>query len=119
MAKILVLDDVLDAAVVVKKILERQQYEVVTFTDEVEALEYVIKHQVDLAILDIKLKKMSGVAMLEEFKKVNPGIKAIMLTGNPTSETARRALQLGASAYCLKPIEKNELEEKVRHVLAG
>jgi len=74
---------------------------------------------VDLAILDIKLKKMSGVEVLEELKKINTGIRVIMLTGYPTLETARESLKLGAGEYCVKPIDKDELEEKVAAVLAG
>ena len=117
MAKILVLDDVLDATVLIKKILERKGHEVVTFTEEEEAIEYVRKNNVDLAILDIKLKKMSGVEVLEELKLISPETRAIMLTGYPTIETARQTLALGAGEYCVKPIDQEELEEKVAQVL--
>jgi len=41
----------------------------------------------------------------------------IMLTGYPTLETARESLRLGASEYCVKPIDKEELEEKVDSAL--
>jgi YesN/AraC family two-component response regulator len=50
-------------------------------------------------------------------KKHAPGIKVIMLTGYPTLETARESLKLGASEYCVKPIDKDELESKVAEVL--
>jgi len=119
MAKILVLDDVFDAGVMIKKILQRKGYDVETFTEEEDALAYVKDHPVDLAILDIKLKKMSGVEVLEEMKKISSGIKAIMLTGFPTIETVRQAQSLGADEYCVKPIDKDELEEKVAQVLGG
>ena len=62
---------------------------------------------------------MSGVEVLEELKKIDPSIRAIMLTGYPTLETARESLKLGASEYCVKPIDKEELEEKVAGVLKG
>lgn len=117
MAKILVLDDVLDAGILIKRILERKGYEVSVFTDEEDALNYARSNNVDLAILDIKLKKMSGVEMLEELKNIEPAMRAIMLTGYPTLETARESLRLGANEYCVKPIDKDELEEKVAEVL--
>jgi DNA-binding NtrC family response regulator len=117
MAKILVLDDVLDAANLIKRILQRKGHEVFTFTEEEDALNFARDNEVDLAILDIKLKKISGVEVLEELKKNSPSIKAIMLTGYPTIETARESLKLGASEYCVKPIDKEELEEKVAEVL--
>ncbi len=117
MAKILVLDDVLDAAILIKRILQKKGHQVFTFTDEENALEYLLSNTIDLAILDIKLKKMSGVEVLEEMKKITPTLRAIMLTGYPTLETARESLSLGASEYCVKPIDKDELEEKVENVL--
>ena len=111
------LDDVLDAGILIKRILERKGYEVSVFTDEEDALNYARSNNVDLAILDIKLKKMSGVEMLEELKNIEPAMRAIMLTGYPTLETARESLRLGANEYCVKPIDKEELEEKVAEVL--
>jgi len=117
MADILVLDDVLDAVVLLKKILARQQHNVYTFTEEEEALVFAEQHHLDLAILDIKLKKMSGIQILEKLKKTNPTLKVIMLTGYPTITTAREAMLLGAAEYCVKPIDKSELEEKVAMLL--
>lgn len=118
MAEILVLDDVLDAGQLIKRILERKGHSVAAFSEEEDALEHARTHEVDLAILDIKLKKMSGVEVLEELKKIAPSTRAIMLTGYPTMETARESLRLGANEYCVKPIDKDELEEKVAAVLA-
>ena len=117
MALVLALDDVLDAGILIKRILERKGHQVLVFADEEEALQKARQQPIDLAILDIKLKKMSGVDVLAELKKITPGIGAIMLTGYPTMETARESLRLGADEYCVKPIDKDELEEKVAQVL--
>jgi DNA-binding NtrC family response regulator len=118
MAEIIVLDDVLDAVVLIKKILDKQGHNVHIFTEEEDAIAYAEKHRVDLAILDIKLKKMSGIHVLEHFKKIKPDISVIMLTGYPTVETVREAIGLGAGGYCVKPLDKTELEEKVAEILA-
>jgi len=119
MVRILVLDDVLDAVKLIKRILRQNGREIVGFTEEEEALSYARSNPVDLAILDIKLKKISGVEVMQELKKITPSMRAIMLTGYPTLETAQAALKLGASEYCVKPIDNDELEEKVAGVLAG
>lgn len=119
MALILVLDDVLDAGVMIKQILKRRNHQVEVFTDEAEALAFVTSHPVDLAIVDIRLKKMLGTEILAEMKKIRPATKVIMLTGYPTLETARQAEELGAFDYCIKPIDKTELEEKVAEALSG
>ena len=117
MAKILVLDDVLDAVNLIKRILKGTGHEVVGFTEEEDALNYARSNPVDLAILDIKLKKITGLEVLEELKKISPSMQAIMLTGYPTLETAQAALKLGATEYCVKPIDNDELEEKVANAL--
>ncbi|MGB9712443.1 MAG: response regulator [Dissulfurimicrobium sp.] len=117
MAQILVLDDVIDAGIMIKKILERKGHDVHVFDEEEGALDYAKGHPVELAILDIKLKKLTGIEVLEELKKTMPDIKVIILTGYPTIETARQAVDLGAVEYCIKPIDKDELEKKVAQVL--
>ncbi len=114
----MVLDDVYDAGILIKRILERKDHEVHTFTEEEDAIDFIKSNTVDLVILDIKLKKMSGVEVLAEIKAVYPEIRVIMLTGYPTIETARQSLALGAQEYCVKPIDKEELEEKVAKVLS-
>ncbi len=117
MATILVLDDEPDAVILMQRVLKRRGHEVSVFTEEEEAIDFARSCRIDLAILDIKLKKMSGVQVLEELKKINPAMHAMMLTGFPTLDTAKRAVILGADLYCVKPIEIDELERKVASLL--
>ncbi len=117
MAEILALDDVYDATILIGKILAKKGHKVHSFTEEDDALAFAKENPVDLAILDIKLKKMSGIDVLGLLKKINPDMRAIILTGYPTVETAREAVNQGANEYCVKPIDRDELEEKVAKVL--
>ncbi len=117
MATILVLDDVFDAGILIKKILERQGHNVHSFTEENAAIAFSAKNAPDLAILDIQLKQMNGLEVAECLQKKTPDIKIIILTGYPTRETVHRACDLNISEYCIKPIDKRELEEKVATVL--
>jgi len=117
MAKILVLDDEMEVATVIRLILEQSGHSIAVFTEEEKALSYAETNRLDLAILDIKLKKMSGIDVLAELKKKDPTLPVIMLTGYPTMESARECLRLGADEYCLKPFDKIELEEKVNRAL--
>ena len=119
MAEILALDDVQDATILIGKILTKKGHNVHTFTEEDEAIAYARANKVDLAILDIKLKKMSGIEVLGLLKTATPEMRVIMLTGYPTVETAREAISLGADEYCVKPIDREELEEKVEKVLSA
>lgn len=117
MARILVLDDEKDACDLIERILSRD-HSVITFTDEDAAIRYVRENEVDLGILDLKLKKMSGVDVLTVFREVRPEVRVIMLTGYPTLKTAERAITLGAYDYLTKPIDVEHLEAKVKEVMA-
>ena len=119
MAEILVLDDVLDATVLMAKILKKKGHVVHTFTEEDDAIAFTRNYPIDLAILDINLKKMSGIDVLSILKGECPTIRTLILTGYPTVETAREAVSLGADEYCIKPIDRMELEEKVAMILAA
>jgi len=59
------------------------------------------------------------VDVLQELIKISPRTQVIMLTGYPTLETAQQAQEWGAFDYCIKPIDKDELEEKVASALAA
>lgn len=117
MAKILVLDDVSDAVHLIRRVLEAGGHTVYPFTEEGEALSFAAENPVDLAILDLKLKRMSGVEVLAELKRLVPATRAIILTGYPTIETAQASYQQGAAEYCVKPIDNEDLEKKVNRLL--
>ena len=117
MIRIMVLDDVEDSGVMIKRIMERKGHSVYVFTEEQEAFDYLKQEGIDIAILDIKLKKMSGVEVLKQIKDSYPNIEVLMLTGYPTLETAHEAKDYGAREYLVKPIDKKELEEKIDSIL--
>ena len=117
MARILVLDDVLEAGILIQRILERKGHVVHVFHDEDEALRFTEKNPVDLAILDMNLRKMDGLGVLGEMRKSLPRLQAIMLTGLPDVDLAKQAFAQGAVAYCAKPIDKERLEERVAEAL--
>lgn len=117
MAIVATLDDVYDEGILIQRILKRKGHTVHPFTEEEDFLSFIKKEPVDMVVLDMKLKKLSGVEVLEETKKISPAIKVIMLTGYPTIETAQQCLQLGADEYLVKPIDIYELEDKVEAVL--
>jgi DNA-binding NtrC family response regulator len=119
MANILILDDEADAVILLQKVLRKQGHVVHGFTEEEAALQFALTHPIDLAILDIKLKKLNGLQVLEELRASVPDLSVMMLTGYPTIETAKEAVKLGVGQYCVKPIEISELEDKVAKLIAA
>ena len=117
MAEILVLDDVESAVKLIEKVLEKAGHKAHGFTEEDDALEFVKENPVDLAVLDLRLKKMDGVKMLKELKSLHKDIKGIILTGYPTPDSSKKAKGLGVTEYLVKPVSPNELRKKVDKVL--
>ena len=118
MATIIVLDDVIDAAHLIRRILEQNGHMVYPFTEEEEALTFAAHNDVDLAILDLNLKKRDGLKVLSELRRLAPTTLTMILTGYPTIESAEASYHLGATEYCVKPIDNDELEKKVNQLLA-
>jgi DNA-binding response OmpR family regulator len=118
MARIAVIDDVPDAARLVRRILQERGHEVFEFTEEVEALHFLRHRGSDLVILDLRLKQMDGVQVLREIRRSAPKAKVLILTGYPTVAVRKEVLLLGASAFCVKPIDNEELVETVSQILS-
>ncbi len=74
-----------------------------------EALEEVRRQRFDVVLCDIVMPGMDGIELLEAIRGVDLDLPVILLSGSPSLETARRAVDLGAFRYLLKPVEPTEL----------
>lgn len=69
-----------------------------------KALEILEKQSIDIVITDIRMPVMDGLRLIEEVSKGWPHIRCILLTGHSDFEYAKRAIQLQAFDYILKPV---------------
>ena len=90
---ILVVDDEQDICLLIKDILEEQNYNVQTALNSQEALEKIDKTLPDLVILDVWLKNshMDGIGILEFLKKKAPFVPAVVISGHSTLEIAKKS----------------------------
>jgi EAL domain-containing protein (putative c-di-GMP-specific phosphodiesterase class I) len=84
-------------------------------TDGAEALGLLQDTPYDLIISDIEMPGMGGVEFLRAVRKQNVDIPVILITGNPTVDSAVAAVQHGAISYLSKPVAFSEFGEAVRH----
>jgi signal transduction histidine kinase/DNA-binding NtrC family response regulator len=117
MGNILVVDDERSLRITVKAFLEMDGHSVETAEDVPSALALLQGTPFDVVLTDIILPRVSGVDLLRQIRETNPRIQVIMMTGEPTLETACESLQLGATDYLQKPIGKNEILKAVRNAL--
>ena len=114
---ILIVDD--DKAILksLKKILQSKGYNIDKAETGREALERSEAGFFNLALLDIKLPDMEGTELLTEMHRETPRMMKIMITSHPSLENAVEALNLGADAYIMKPVDPDELLEVVEEKL--
>jgi DNA-binding NtrC family response regulator len=92
-----------------KNILKSKGYSVDTAETGREAIEKSEAKFFHLALLDIALPDMEGTKLLTQMHKTTPKMMKIMITGYPSLENAVEAVNLGADAYIIKPINAEKL----------
>jgi DNA-binding response OmpR family regulator len=118
-AKIMVVDDEKQICQNVEKILSKNDYEVIRATSAKEALEKMAKDSFSLLISDIVMPEMNGLEFLKLVKKEWPLTKAVMMTAYASTDTAVKAIRLGALDYLSKPFTPDELRSTVELALSG
>jgi DNA-binding NtrC family response regulator len=95
------------------KLLSKRGYDILTALDAKQALKTLETHDVHVAILDVRMPGMDGMALLKEIKTRFPLTEVVMLTGHATFESAVSGLKIGASDYLMKPCQISELIQKI------
>jgi DNA-binding NtrC family response regulator len=70
-----------------------------------EAIKKANERYYNLALIDIMLPDINGVELLAKFKPTRPRTRKIIMTGNPSLQNAVEALNKGADAYIMKPLD--------------
>jgi len=112
-AKVLVVDDEKRICHNVKKILSKNNFQVTEAINAADALEKMAKESFSLLISDIVMPDMNGLELLKLVKNEWPLTKAVMMTAYASTDTAVKAIRLGALDYIPKPFTPEELRETV------
>jgi ATP-dependent Lon protease len=112
---VLVVDDEENLLVLLKAILSKEGYQVKTANSAYEALDFVDQNDIRVAILDIKMYPIDGVALLAEIKKRSPTTQVIIMTAFLSTETQRNCQKYGAASYITKPLDI----QKLKRILSG
>jgi DNA-binding response OmpR family regulator len=117
--KIMVVDDEKKICENVEKILKKNNYEIVHATSAEDALEKMAKESFSLLISDIVMPGKNGLELLKLVKSQWPLTKAVMMTAYASTDTAMKAIRLGALDYIPKPFTPDELRGTVEQALQG
>jgi len=110
-------DDENNMLIMLKKVLARNGIQIDAVNNASEALKMAENTTYDLAIIDISMKPMNGLELLEELRNIYPNFAAVMITAYPSDYSERRSFELGALGYITKPIELQNLNTVVNNVL--
>ena len=116
-AKILVVEDEVGSRLTLCGILEDGGYEVTGVEKGTEALEVIKDGNFNVIITDIRLPDVGGMSILELAKEINPDVAVIMMTGYASIETAVNAVNEGAYAYFVKPVNLDEMKTAIVNAL--
>jgi DNA-binding response OmpR family regulator/flavodoxin len=117
--KIIVVDDEKSICSNVEKILKKGNYEVVHAESADEALEKMAVDSFSLLISDIVMPVKNGLELLKLVKEQWPLTKAVMMTAYASTDTAVKAIKMGALDYIPKPFTPDELRNCVEKALDG
>jgi len=113
-AKVLVVDDEASVRFFLKEVLTNDGHQVVAVENGEAALDLIAAQEFDLALIDLKMKGVGGIEVLQTLRQQSPETAAIVLTAHASLETAIEALRQGAHDYLFKPCKTVKLRESVR-----
>ncbi|MBA3016255.1 MAG: response regulator [Proteobacteria bacterium] len=114
---ILLVDDEQDFLETTNKRLTRRGYAIKAATTCAAAQQEIEEGWPHVVILDVMLPDKNGLIFLKEIKHAWPSLIVILLTGHASMEAGLKSIEYGAQDYCLKPVEFEELHEKIKIAL--
>ena len=121
MAKILVVDDEVDLVDTLVFRLKHIGHDVEKAFDGYQALEKARKYLPDIIILDVMLPDLDGYRVCREIRNDHRirSIPVIMVSARSQESDRREGMEAGADEYISKPLEINDLMEKIDTILGG
>lgn len=114
--KIVVVDDDPRVHQSLKAILS--DYQLIPFLDAQKGLDYLLgPNEIKLALVDVCMKELNGVELLESVRRVKKDIAVMIMTAHGSQDIVVESLRLHADDYVEKPFDIHELRERVRVIL--
>src|SRR6476619_6550907 len=117
LATILWVDDEIESLQSQKLFLESKGYEVQTFTNGFEAIDYVKDNAVDVVLLDESMPGITGLETLAKIKEVTPTVPVVMITKNETENLMDDAIGSQITDYLIKPVNPNQVLLSLKKII--
>ncbi|HNP18763.1 MAG TPA: sigma-54 dependent transcriptional regulator [Fulvivirga sp.] len=117
MKKILIIDDDQDICQLLKRFLNKNNYEANYVQNGADGMKFIKKQPQDLILCDYKLPDATGVELLQKIKVINPHAAVIIITGYSDVRIAVETLKHGAYDYVTKPLYPDEILLTIKSAL--
>lgn len=114
---VLIVEDDRNLLELYTEILLEEGYEVAAALDGLGALRALEGDAFDLVLTDVVMPGGTGVDVLRAVRERDLDVPVVLVTGNPTVETAVQALEMGALHYLVKPVSTDQLVRSVDHAV--
>jgi chemosensory pili system protein ChpA (sensor histidine kinase/response regulator) len=116
---VMVVDDSITVRKVTTRLLERNDYDVLTAKDGVDALSQLQEHHPDVMLLDVEMPRMDGFELATNIRNDADlkGIPIIMITSRTASKHRQRAIDIGVNAYMGKPYNESDLLKNIENLV--
>ncbi len=118
-AHLLIVEDDSEMRNLLRKVLEKEGYDVSVAADGHEAAGCLSRRPFDLVVTDMLMPDNGGLELLRDIRKTQPGLPVIIITAFGDWRSYSRALELGAAAFISKPLKMAELIAAIQTALAG
>lgn len=115
--KLLIVDDSIEFINLVRRALEREDYQISIALNGKAAVEKVSKENPELVLLDLKLPDISGEEVLERMRAVKKDVAVVVITGYGDDQIAVELMKKGAVDFLSKPIEPQILIKAMKNAL--
>ena len=115
--KVLVVDDSGLARRRARSILESAGFEVLEAEDGIAALESYFVTKPDLVLLDLVMKGLYGLEVLQRLREMDPDARVIVVSADVQTSSHELVTQGGAVGFLVKPVDPNEVLKLVRSTL--
>ena len=112
-SRLLIVDDDQSQLRTLTAVMEAEGFEVVGCSTASEALEHLVRGEIGVAVVDLRLPDLSGTQLLERLQSLAARVEVVIHTGYSSYESAKNALNLGAFGYVEKGADPDQL---VHHV---
>jgi DNA-binding NtrC family response regulator len=116
---VLLVDDEEDFASTLAERLAMRGFRAEVATSGIDALKRLREDDFSVLILDVKMPGIDGLGLLAEIKRKHPDVPVVLLTGHGSLANVETGMKVGAFDYLMKPIDIEELIEKISNAVGG